>query len=790
MAGGGKSGPTSSTVTQTNVPEWLRPQVETLVGGATKELFTTQRTPDGAYEITGVKPYTPYSTKPEEYVAGFSPLQEQAFAGTAGLQTPGQFGMGTQMSQQAGLGGLSTAQQAAGLSGMQAGAGNQYMQMATNPFATQAFMSPYMQNVVDVQQQQAQRQADIANQATRAKIAQSGGFGGRGAFLAPAQANADLMRQKQDIQARGLQSAFEQARQTQQFGADLNLRGLTGAQQGLQNVLGSYDLLNRSAGMMGDLGSRQLQAQKDIIGLQSQMGGMERQRQQDIINQAIQNFAMGQETPMTRLNQFNAILRGYATPGQTTTQYTAAPPMTSQLAGLGTAAYGASKLLAKGGKVQSMATGGIPEINRKVLFDPNSVSLQQVQQGIKNETISDLIGVPVALQKKKSAQQASAMQTPTNQATLTEEALAGIDSIPSNLPVRAASGGIIAFNGEEESLVPSTADTPKRGATLASVLAELRQSLGEDRVQSPEVAEYLKAARAAATSPEDIKRQQGMRILQAGLGIMGGRSPVAFQNIAEGIQPALKGYEEDVARQKAAGIASLKAQADIAEARRLERRGEVKDALGLLEKQKELEMRERVSKQHVLTEYAKNYLEMQKAKGDPRSDKEIMDEGYRVGFRQYGYAQGRAEAGLAGTALTTTTARDTAAGSQDLRRAELEQNARIAALGAWEKKEFTDPEKRQYRRIQRASGQEAADAYKDTWIKEQIAKSAPPVPPSPRPPAGQPAPGRQPSRPPSGNFPTPVQWQIDRLQENKDKKSYIEAFETKFGPGSSDKYLK
>lgn len=342
MAGGGKS-PTSSTVTQTNVPEWLRPQVETLVGGATKELFTTQRTPDGAYEITGVKPYTPYSEDPSKYVAGFSPLQEQAFAGTAGLQTPGQFGMGTQMSQQAGLGGLSTAQQAAGLSGMQAGAGNQYMQMATNPFATQAFMSPYMQNVVDVQQQQAQRQADIANQAMRAKIAQSGGFGGRGAFLAPAQANADLMRQKQDIQARGLQSAFDQARQTQQFGADLNLRGLTGAQQGLQNVLGSYDLLNRSAGMMGDLGTRQLQAQKDIIGLQSQMGGVQRQREQDIINQAIQNFAMGQETPMTRLNQFNAILRGYATPGQTTTQYTAAPPMASQVAGLGMGAYGAYK---------------------------------------------------------------------------------------------------------------------------------------------------------------------------------------------------------------------------------------------------------------------------------------------------------------------------------------------------------------------------------------------------------------------------------------------------------------
>lgn len=783
---GGGGGPTSSTVTQSNIPDWLRPQVETVLGGSMQELFKTEPGEGGKLNITGVKPFTPYSEDPSDYVAGFSPMQQQAMGSAANLQVPGQFMEGTGMAQQAGLGGFGAAQQAAGLAGMQAGAGGQYMQMATNPFATQAFMSPYMQNVVNVQQQQAQRQADIANQATQAKLAQSGAFGGRGALLAQSQANADLTRQKQDIQAKGLQSAFDQARQAQQFGADLNLRGLSGAQQGMSNVLGGFDLLGRQGTNVANIGAQQLGAQKDIIGLQSQMGGMERQRQQDIINQAVQTFAQRQESPMQRYNAYNALLRGYAAPGYTATQYQAAPPMASQLAGLGTAAYGASRLFAKGGKVQSMATGGIPEINRKVLFDPNSVSLEQVQQGIKNETISDLIGVPVALQKKKSAQQASAMQAPTNQATLTEEALAGIDSIPSNLPVRAASGGIIAFNGEEESLVPSTADTPKRGATLASVLAELRQSLGEDRVQSPEVAEYLKAARAAATSPEDAKRQQGMRILQAGLGIMGGRSPVAFQNIAEGIQPALKGYEEDVARQKAAGIASLKAQADIAEARRLERRGEVKDALGLLEKQKELEMRERVSKQHVLTEYAKNYLEMQKAKGDPRSDKEILDEGYRAGFRQYGFAQGRAEAGLAGTALTTTTARDTAAGSQDLRRAELEQNARIAALGAWEKKAFTDPEKRQYRRIQRASGQEAADAYKDTWIKEQIAKSAPATPPSPRPPAGQPAPsGARPNR-----APEPQQWQIDLLNEKRNDPSYIRSFDQKFGAGSSDKYLK
>lgn len=351
MSGGG-GGPTSSTVTQTNIPEWLRPQVETVLGAGMKEMFQTSPGEDGKIDITGVKPFMSYGESPDQkagldaaskYVAGFSPLQQQAFGAAGSLQVPGQFMEGTGMAQQAGLGGFGAAQQAAGLAGLQAGAGNQYMQMATNPFAAQAFMSPYMQNVVNVQQQQAQRQADIANQATQAKIAQSGGFGGRGAFLAQSQANADLMRQKQGIQASGLQSAFEQAQKAQQFGADLGLRGLSGAQQGMQNVLGGFDLLGRQGINVANIGAQQLGAQKDVIGLQAQMGGMERQREQDIINQAIQTFGQRQENPLNRLNAFNALLRGYAVPGQTTTSYQAAPSLASQAAGLGTAAYGAYK---------------------------------------------------------------------------------------------------------------------------------------------------------------------------------------------------------------------------------------------------------------------------------------------------------------------------------------------------------------------------------------------------------------------------------------------------------------
>ena len=64
--GDGGGGPTTTTVNQSNIPEWLRPQVEQVLGGATKELFRTKEIPgvDGApstFEVVGTKPFTPYS---------------------------------------------------------------------------------------------------------------------------------------------------------------------------------------------------------------------------------------------------------------------------------------------------------------------------------------------------------------------------------------------------------------------------------------------------------------------------------------------------------------------------------------------------------------------------------------------------------------------------------------------------------------------------------------------------------------------------------------------------------
>jgi len=374
--GGGGGGPTSTNVTQSNIPDWLKPQVETLLGGATKQLFNTQQPVDPStgkpqvdattgqpvYDITGTKPFTPYSSDPSKYVAGFSPLQTQVQSNAANLQVPGQFNSATSLTGQSGLGGLNTAQQSLGYGGagfqlgqQAANAGQNYANQASNVYnpttkqydtssAISSYMSPYQQNVIDVQNAAAQRNADIASTSRGANFARSGAFGGSRQAIENAEANRALQTTMNTNQSTGLQNAYTQALQNMQFGNTLGLQGLQGGIQGagvgLQGVSGAqagYGLAGQAGTNLANVGTQQLGAQTGILGLQNQIGAQQQGQQQSIINQGIQNYANAQTAPMDAMNQYNAVLRGYALPGTTATQYQAAPAIGSQIAGLGTA---------------------------------------------------------------------------------------------------------------------------------------------------------------------------------------------------------------------------------------------------------------------------------------------------------------------------------------------------------------------------------------------------------------------------------------------------------------------
>lgn len=307
--------PTSTTVQNTNIPEYLRPYAETMLGATQQQLFNTQQNDDGTTQITGVKPYQPYSQNPQDYVASFSPLQNQAMDTAANMQVPGQYNAATGMAGMAGMQGLN--------------AGNQYNQMATNPYATQAFMNPYIQNSLQPQLAEIQRQYDITGTGEMSNATKAGAFGGSREALMAAENQRNAGLAKNQAIGQGYNNAFQAAQQAQQYGANLGLQGSQAA--------------NTAAGNLANIGTQQLGAQQGVAQTQMQAGTAEQQQQQNVINQGIQNYATAQQYPQQQLSFMNAMLRGLPTQATTTQQYQAAPSTLNQITGLGIAGLGAYK---------------------------------------------------------------------------------------------------------------------------------------------------------------------------------------------------------------------------------------------------------------------------------------------------------------------------------------------------------------------------------------------------------------------------------------------------------------
>lgn len=77
------------------------------------------------------------------------------------------------------------------------------------PGTVESYMNPYLQNVVDVQAREARRQADIQRAADARKF--QGAFGGGRQALYQSEGIRNLNQQIGDIQAKGLQSAYDTA---------------------------------------------------------------------------------------------------------------------------------------------------------------------------------------------------------------------------------------------------------------------------------------------------------------------------------------------------------------------------------------------------------------------------------------------------------------------------------------------------------------------------------------------------------------------------------------------------
>jgi hypothetical protein len=288
------SQPTNTTQTTTSIPEYAKPYVEKMLGKT---------------EALSNAPYQAYGG---ERIAGFTPMQQQAQQSAANLGPAQQLGVGTQMAGLAGLGAM--------------GAGQQYQQMATNPYAMQAYMSPYVENALQPQMREAARQSAMVGQQNQAQAVQQGAFGGSRSAIVEAERQRNLGQQQADIYGRGMQSAFEQARQAQQFGSTLGLQGMQTAGQ--------------MAGTLGQLGQTQFGQQQQALQTQAQMGGQQQALEQQRLAQQYQDFANQRQHPYQQLAFMSDMLRGLPLSQTAQTMYQAPPSTLSQLGGLGLAAYG------------------------------------------------------------------------------------------------------------------------------------------------------------------------------------------------------------------------------------------------------------------------------------------------------------------------------------------------------------------------------------------------------------------------------------------------------------------
>lgn len=443
--GGGDSTPAETTQTSiSELPEWAK--------GYAKDTLAK------ASALTDINK-NPYQQYGGQRIAGFTPLQEQTFQTAAGMQPSQQLSLGTSLAGTAGLGALGTNYRA----------GQFYGGQFNQPTAEQ-YMDPYMQSVVDYQKSQALRDYQIAQPMRQAQAVQQGAFGGSRSAIMDAEAQRALNAQLQGIEATGRQSAFQNAQQ--QFNADMarNLQaqqlreqsrqygaglGMQGLQTGLQ-----------AAGQLGQLGQTQYGQQMGITQLQSQLGAQQQQQAQRPLDVAYQDFLNQQNYPYKQLGFMSDMIRGLPLGQQSTAQMYQAPPSTLQTVGaLGLGAYGVNQLMknsASGGLASSYAGGGMvafrdggdTDIAHSPMDDP--AEMAQAVSKLSDEQLQQIIQHPSSAAELQAAK--------TELATRASESrglASAYNVMPQQAPqqtpqaptVQAARGGIMAFNGDDESLV-------------------------------------------------------------------------------------------------------------------------------------------------------------------------------------------------------------------------------------------------------------------------------------------------------------------------------------------------
>jgi len=542
--GGGGSAPTSTTSYSTNVPEYARPYVENMLNATQAQIYNS--------DMGGFNKYVPYSTDPTKYVAGFSPLQSYAQSGAAGLTLPANYGLATGQT-------LGTGAQLGTLAPQMGMAGANYGAMATSPYATSAYMNPYLRSSLAPQLEEARRQYDITGAQQQAAATRGGAFGGSREALMAAENRRNMNQQMNQLIGQGYNQAFNQAQQAQQFGANLGL-------QGQQAQAGALAQQLAAANQLAGLGGQQLQAQQGIYNLQNQFGQQQQAQQQNIINQAIQNYATEQQYPFMQLGILNSMLRGLPMQQSSTQMYQAPPSAVSQLAGLGTAGLGALGMYnaATGSKrgglqeVKKMAAGGnaIPMKSytddqlQGVIRSPSSSLMADIYAQSLLKDRAYLKSNPMAANVMNQPLPTAPMPAPAQMA-MAPQTRVGLDAIGTGDTVQMAGGGLLAF--AEGDVIPSVNPMmiPKDKKGDYDWDTYIAQKLSQKYTESPTVKAQREALEAGIAERKKLMGYEGLT--RFGLDMMAGTSPYALTNVGAAGKSALdymSGETKDIAKER------------------------------------------------------------------------------------------------------------------------------------------------------------------------------------------------------------------------------------------------
>ena len=285
------SQPTEQKITQSNLPEYLQPYVTDLARRA---------------QAVSNQGYVPYKG---QRIAGFDPLQNQAFNQAKGMQAKwGEFGGDTAANY------LSPY-------GVSVNDANKWGEFGQDD--AKRYMNPYQQAVTDTAIRKMQQQAQ-ANMATAGlKGAMSGGYGSSGNAIMDAMTARTLQQDVGDRQAQDRAAAYLNAQQM--FGQDRQY--YTNAMQNAQQMFGA-DRAN---------------AYQNIQQLQG-LGGLRQGLGQKKYDMAYADFLRQRDYPKEQLGFYSNIVRGLPQQmGSTALTYAQQPSVAQMLTGAGITGLGAAK---------------------------------------------------------------------------------------------------------------------------------------------------------------------------------------------------------------------------------------------------------------------------------------------------------------------------------------------------------------------------------------------------------------------------------------------------------------